>query len=423
MNALYDSTCDFLRVALPEHITAFSVVYHAMNELQKESLRQIFHQAITAVMPSYKAGSEKYQKLQGLPLKFDDAFEGMCSLRDFEVTREEEELSTETIENNLRLLKGTLKKARLGRIKSSELLWRNPFASQVLSSEMMEVKQLSEEDYESFMEPAKNMEASLPHSIERACDIFLTNYNDGSTEIPPQKLSYKNWRESEEVLRDIAVRILDTLGGIWKHPAFSPKFAKTQSEGTYVADIIVPIIRATLKDLPIGKSAYVSTAERQSVASKDRRGEKGKRPDIMFIAKHMDRIYELMFAECSRIICSGTKEDEDRVKLWRELNDGLYWTNRGCKLEEKNEFGILGFQIAGQNFKLYVLIRDHENISRLFLLRSVKIPIQYTNDRRFIFEFIEALLLMRRILIVDLSLLFNSGTNESGESSSTVSTP
>lgn len=62
-------------------------------------------------------------------------------------------------------------------------------------------------------------------------------------------------------------------------------------------------------------------AERQSVASKDRRGEKGKRPDIMFIEKHMDRIYELMFAECSRIVCSNVKEEDDRVKLWRELND------------------------------------------------------------------------------------------------------
>jgi hypothetical protein len=60
------------------------------------------------------------------------------------------------------------------------------------------------------------------------------------------------------------------------------------------------------------------------VASKDRRGGKGKRPDIMFIAKHMDRIYELVFAECSRIICSDVKEDDDKVKLWRELNDALY---------------------------------------------------------------------------------------------------
>lgn len=109
----------------------------------------------------------------------------------------------------------------------------------------------------------------------------------------------------------------------------------------------------------------------------------------------MDRIYELVFAECSRIICSNVKEDDDKVKLWRELNDALYWTNRGCKLEEKNEFGILGFQVAGQKFDLYVLIRDKENISRLFLLRSVSIPTQYMDNRKTIFEFIEALLLLR----------------------------
>ncbi|CAB4381586.1 unnamed protein product [Rhizophagus irregularis] len=131
------------------------------------------------------------------------------------------------------------------------------------------VKQLPEEEYESFMEPVEYMQVPLPNSIKTTCDKFLINYDDGSTEIPPQKLSHKNWMEKEEVLKDIAIRILNTFtvrGEIWKNPAFSPKFAKTQSEGTYVADIIVPVIRATLKDLPIGKSAYISTAERQSVA-------------------------------------------------------------------------------------------------------------------------------------------------------------
>ncbi|CAH1767586.1 9953_t:CDS:2, partial [Entrophospora sp. SA101] len=289
---------------------------------------------------------------------------GVCSLRDFEVARREEELTIETIEKNLRILKGDLKKSkaryanilrkRLGNVNPSELSWCDPLASQVLSSEMEMVKKLPEDDYKSFMEPVKHMQVALPHSIETVCDDFLTNYDDGSMEIPSQKLSHKNWGEREEVLRDIAVRILDTLGEIWKNPAFSPKFAKTQSEGTYIADIIVPVIRATLKNLPIGKSAYIST---------------------------------------------------------------------GCKLEEKDEFAILRFQVAGRKFNLYVLIRDHERISRLFLLKSVNIPTQFTNDRKAIFEFIETLLLLRRILIVDLSLLFNSVTHESDESSSTMSSP
>ncbi|RGB22743.1 hypothetical protein C1646_775619 [Rhizophagus diaphanus] len=377
MFALYDFICNFLRIVLPEHITAFSVIYQAMNEepwIVKKNLRQIFHQAITSVMPSYASNSEKYQKLLNLPLKFDDAYEEMCSLRDFEIDRQEEELPIETIENNLRILKGNLKRSKsryakilrksIGKVKSSELLWHDPLASQVLSNEMEMVKQLPEEEYESFMEPVEYMQAPLPNSIKTTCDEFLINYDDGSTEIPPQKLSYKNWMEKKEVLKDIAIRILNTL------------------------------------------------AECQSVASKNRRGGKGKRPDIIFIAKHMDRIYELIFAECSRIICSDVKEDDNRVKLWRELNDALYWTNRGCKLEEKNEFSILGFQVAGRKFNLYVLIRNKENISRLFLLRSVCIPTQYTNNKKTIYEFIEALLLLRRILIVDLSLLFNSRVHQ-----------
>ncbi|KAF0460885.1 hypothetical protein F8M41_000542 [Gigaspora margarita] len=39
---------------------------------------------------------------------------------------------------------------------------------------------------------------------------------------------------------------IETRGDLEKS-SFYPKFAKTQSEGTYVADIIVPIIRAKLK--------------------------------------------------------------------------------------------------------------------------------------------------------------------------------
>ena len=55
------------------------------------------------------------------------------------------------------------------------------------------------------------MEIPLHHSVENICDEFLKNYEDASMEIPPQKLSHKSWRESEEVLRNITVRIVDTL--------------------------------------------------------------------------------------------------------------------------------------------------------------------------------------------------------------------
>lgn len=56
----------------------------------------------------------------------------MCSLRDFEIDRQEEELPIETIKNNLRILKGNLKRSKsqyakilqksIDKVKFSELL-------------------------------------------------------------------------------------------------------------------------------------------------------------------------------------------------------------------------------------------------------------------------------------------------------------
>ncbi|CAG8664084.1 10202_t:CDS:2, partial [Racocetra persica] len=189
---------------------------------------------------------------------------------------------------------------------------------------------------------------------------------------------------------------------VWKNPAFGPELAGTQNEGTYVTDIIVPSIRATLRRLPIGKTGFISTAERQSVASADRKGKSGtgKRPDIMFIINYKERIHELTFAECSRLVCTEDKEKTDQVKLWREMNDGLFWSRKACK-PDKGEFGIIGVQVAAE------------------------IPVQKV-DGEIVFNFVELLLNLRNILIVNLSLLFHAqetGSHESSESSSTLRSP
>ncbi|CAG8684913.1 12488_t:CDS:1, partial [Ambispora gerdemannii] len=72
MSTLYDTICNFLRIASPEHITTFSVIFQVMNEeawIAKETLRQLLHQSISVVLPSYASNSDKYRKLLGLSLK------------------------------------------------------------------------------------------------------------------------------------------------------------------------------------------------------------------------------------------------------------------------------------------------------------------------------------------------------------------
>ncbi|CAG8703093.1 10735_t:CDS:1, partial [Ambispora gerdemannii] len=71
---------------------------------------------------------------------FDDAFEGVCSLRDIDLAKQDEQVSTEEIKTNLRKLKLNLGNSTapytkkllkyLKKIKPSNLTWRDPEASQ-----------------------------------------------------------------------------------------------------------------------------------------------------------------------------------------------------------------------------------------------------------------------------------------------------
>ncbi|CAG8652043.1 10617_t:CDS:2, partial [Paraglomus occultum] len=131
--------------------------------------------------------------------------------------------------------------------------------------------------------------------------------------------------ESESI--KIAERILSVLGEIWSNnnPAFATSTSRNQqSEGTYVTDVIVPLLRASLENLPNGYIC-LSTAERQSIASKARRNKRlsgermGKKPDVMMLIKDKEKIFELSYVESSRIKCTETKKN---AKLWRETLDG-----------------------------------------------------------------------------------------------------
>ena len=125
-----------------------------------------------------------------------------------------------------------------------------------------------------------------------------------------------------------------------------------QSEGTYVADVIIPLLRASLSGLPNG-SICLSTAERQSLASKARRNlgineeRMGKKPDVMGLLKQDEKIIELMYTESSRIICSKSKKADDDVKLWRETLDGASFVSALCR-PTGNQFGVVGIQVEVQ---------------------------------------------------------------------------
>ncbi|RHZ78970.1 hypothetical protein Glove_153g14 [Diversispora epigaea] len=131
-----------------------------------------------------------------------------------------------------------------------------------------------------------------------------------------------------------------------------------------------------------------------------------------------------MYAECSRIICTKQKEEDDDIKLWCECNDGLYWAQKSRRLK-KEQFGIIGIQVVGCRLNLNILIRDALEIYRYYKIHEMDIPIQYSNDPSILADFIYTLLLFRNTLIVNMSLLRNAHDRRSNRNldSSTVTSP
>ncbi|PKY56765.1 hypothetical protein RhiirA4_428489 [Rhizophagus irregularis] len=163
-------------------------------------------------------------------------------------------------------------------------------------------------------------------------------------------LHNKKWKESETDLVKITERILGIITSRSEH-----------SEGTYIADVIIPLLRTSLSDLPNG-AICLSTAERQSIASKAQRnlgiiGEQmGKKPDIMGLLEQDEKIIELLYTESSRIVCSNSKKSDD-----------------------EDQFGIVGIQVVGTTMYLNILVNDLAGIPRYFHLDHAEIPLSLTS--------------------------------------------
>lgn len=144
-------------------------------------------------------------------------------------------------------------------VKTSDLSWDDPLASRVVDANSKYVKEMPDHALKSFMEPEDNMRVSAPGFIREKCDEFVLKFADDSEEILPVKLTHnESWKESDEVLNRVTTGILDLLNEVWKNPAFGSELASTQNEGTYVTDIIVPSIRATLRGFQSERPALLA---------------------------------------------------------------------------------------------------------------------------------------------------------------------
>ncbi|CAG8540717.1 12116_t:CDS:2 [Cetraspora pellucida] len=217
---------NFLINAEEQHITSGSVIYKAIEDnpwVEKDELKDIIKKAISFAKKRSIQGSLRYEILCNiLP---EDLF------------------------------------SAVNKVSVSELTWKDPLGSQVISDYSDIVQNLSPDSQKSFMKVVPNMvPESLPPIVENRCGEFVRNFvTCGHTQLPQALIHDGKWKESDEKLAEVTSRILETLNNSWNNPAFGPEHAESLNEGTYVTNMIVPAIQASLKNLPYGKNCYIST--------------------------------------------------------------------------------------------------------------------------------------------------------------------
>ncbi|CAG8718914.1 25294_t:CDS:2, partial [Racocetra persica] len=181
---------------------------------------------------------------------------------------------------------------------------------------------------EQFMEPLERMKPKLPSEIVTKCVRFAHEYKNRHDKVDNFRLNLvhdASWKDGIPKQKKIVDDILAVIDETWNNPMYSEvEFRNKINEGTYVADIVLPLIRASLNSLQCGGHTYITTAEHQSVASQSRKNEQesdaqiGDKPDIMLALISNNKKFELLFVECSRILCTSRKKDDDSTKLLQE---------------------------------------------------------------------------------------------------------
>jgi len=101
--------------------------------------------------------------------------------------------------------------------------------------------------------------SSIPSEVHDVCKNFVSKHSKFQIEVIPDLLSHdRNWKDSKEILLEVTIGILNTLSNSWENSAFGFKFVDSLNEGTYVTNVIVSAIQATLKNLLFEKCLFIS---------------------------------------------------------------------------------------------------------------------------------------------------------------------
>ncbi|CAG8731551.1 11950_t:CDS:2, partial [Racocetra persica] len=129
---------------------------------------------------------------------------------------------------------------------------------------------------------------------------------------------------------------------VWCNPAFATSMSRSeQSERIYVADVMMPLLRATLENFPNSNLCLKDSQNWEET-----------------------RCYS---------IGEVWKEDDDVVKLWREALDRISYVSTSYR-PAHNQFGIVGIKLLERDTtnNRYTIVHETSNMLIINLRRALE---------------------------------------------------
>ncbi|GET63293.1 hypothetical protein GLOIN_2v1740240 [Rhizophagus irregularis DAOM 181602=DAOM 197198] len=136
------------------------------------------------------------------------------------------------------------------------------------------------------LEPFRRYKLEQNHDVMEACKEFIRNEESKiNMDDDLGNINYGEWLDKTEELHDLTKRMLESMLKIWKSPKYEAYIKKEKSinEGSYVCEVLAPLINIVMSDLPGKPTAWDIWGEEGSSASATRKGSRkiARRADYM----------------------------------------------------------------------------------------------------------------------------------------------
>ncbi|CAG8576129.1 1962_t:CDS:2 [Acaulospora morrowiae] len=247
LNIVRIFTALFVRVEYGEWTGVLEKEVENFENVLVQVLKQVPSEDIERIkkLQSFSTG-KKLVKLAYILV--NGAFEDLCSLTEMKALVIDAETWPDDINANLHFLKHDVEQVNI-----ESLGFDHPICSGVLDIKSEPFTKMPGLFCDVFKEPFQKYKLDQNDMIMDICKEFIHNEKSKiNVDDDLSNVEYGRWLDNSEKLQTMSKQILEALLKVWKSPKYNAysKKGKPVNEGSYVCEVLAPLINIVMSDLP-----------------------------------------------------------------------------------------------------------------------------------------------------------------------------